>query len=91
MSANLWLRVTYILNVAFAIYAMWPRKTDLVDDDEDELDGASTMSNNLKEGSVSVTEMQGLPPVSSPFTPRTQAFHTLDRRLPLREQQERHA
>jgi hypothetical protein len=66
--------------------------TDLVDDDdEDDMDGASTMSHNLKEGSVSVTEMQRLPPVSSPFTPRTQAFHTLDRRLPLREQPGRQA
>lgn len=64
------------MNLGFALYAMWPRKTDNIEDDEDAESIQSTP--NLKD-----TEMQTF--ASQPFTPRTQAFHTLDRRLPLRE------
>lgn len=56
---------------------MWPRKGNHF---EDESDAESIQSTpNLKD-----TEMQAF--TSTPFTPRTQAFHTLDRKLPLRQE-----
>ncbi len=65
---------------------MWPNKVnDIVEDDEDQ---ASATSADFKERGN--WEMYGMKsPASayaSPFTPRTQAFHTLDRQLPLRQQ-----
>ncbi|KAJ6782448.1 hypothetical protein PWT90_09446 [Aphanocladium album] len=77
LAATFYMHVLYILNLVFAIYAMWPRKGDHLDNDED---GESIQSTpNLKD-----TEMQAF--TSTPFTPRTQAFHTLDRKLPLRSE-----
>jgi hypothetical protein len=62
---------------AFAIWAMLPNKElDLENsDDEDDYHGP-------KDKGVSV-EMQPTAP-QVPFTPRTQAFYTLERKLPLR-------
>ena len=61
---------------------MLPNKElDMEDDSDDDEFGR----NNRKDKGVSV-EMQPTPPnQQTPFTPRTQAFHTLDRKLPLRE------
>jgi hypothetical protein len=59
---------------------MLPNKQlDMEDsDDEDEF------GHGAKNKGVAV-EMQPTPPHQQvPFTPRTQAFHTLDRKLPLR-------
>lgn len=54
---------------------MWPNpELDIVDDDEDD-DHAHSKEQ---------VEMQPTTPRAVPFTPRTQAFHTLDRKLPLR-------
>jgi hypothetical protein len=57
---------------------MLPNKElDMMDDSDDEDD-----YHGPKDKGVAV-EMQPTPP-QVPFTPRTQAFHTLDRKLPLR-------
>lgn len=51
---------------------MWPNPELDIPEDDDEDDHVRSKEE---------VEMQ---PTSVPFTPRTQAFHTLDRKLPLR-------
>jgi hypothetical protein len=69
----------YLFNLGLAAWAMWPNpELDIPHDDDDDDHVHS------KEEEV---EMQPTPPQATaamPFTPRTQAFHTLDRKLPLR-------
>ncbi|GJN70396.1 hypothetical protein VFPFJ_09129 [Purpureocillium lilacinum] len=86
LGVTLVMLVLYLINLGFALHAMWPNKVnDIVEDDEDQ---ASATSADFKERGN--WEMYGMKsPASayaSPFTPRTQAFHTLDRQLPLRQQ-----
>ncbi len=73
--------MVYVVSLGFAIWGMMPNKAlNDVDEDEEESESASRY-----EGKD--WEMQGMSspgPMSQPFTPRTQAFHTLDRKLPLR-------
>jgi hypothetical protein len=68
-----------VANLGLAIWAMLPNKElDVAWDDDDD----DTPPREDKEW-----EMQPRTPMmSTPFTPRTQAFHTLDRKLPLRTQ-----
>lgn len=78
--------VVYVLNLGFALYAMWPNPLNDIDVDEDDRD--STNSDPKERGTWEMQSMKS--PVSvreSPFTPRTQAFRTLDRQLPLRQHQ----
>jgi hypothetical protein len=83
LGITLYMLVLYILNLGFAAWAMWPNPENDVRDEDEEEDTAQTMKQrNL--------EMQGMrSPMSArmmmPYTPRTQAFHTLDRQLPLRQ------
>jgi len=65
----------YLTNLGLGLWAMWPDKSlDMKDeDDEEEL-----------AGSAKQWEMQPQTPRTIPFTPRTQAFNTLDRKLPFR-------
>ncbi|KAM0440949.1 hypothetical protein ACHAPT_000252 [Fusarium lateritium] len=89
---TLWLLVVYVANLVFAIYAMCPNKINDIPDDDDE-EEESTPSEPKEAGGV--WEMHNMKTPTSargmPFTPRTQAFHTLDRQLPLRSQQARFA
>lgn len=82
---TLYMLVIYVLNLGFSIWAMWPNPLNDVDEEDDQF----STSSNLKERST--WEMQSMKsPMSiheSPFTPRTQAFRTLDRQLPLRQHQ----
>jgi len=71
----------YVVNVGFAIYSMWPNKNIEFFDDDDEDGKSSSPTHDDKQW-----EMQPQTPRSTPFTPRTQAFNTLDRKLPLRSQ-----
>lgn len=79
----------YLCNLGFSIYAMLPNKiNDVSDDDDDDEDGSTT-----SEPKGGVWEMHNMKTPSiraMPYTPRTQAFHTLDRQLPLRSQQNRY-
>lgn len=70
----------YLAQLGFAIWAMIPNKElDLYESDEDD---EFSVPSQKKGDSV---QMQPTPPPQQvPFTPRTQAFHTLDRKLPLR-------
>lgn len=60
---------------------MWPNKRyDKTDDDEE---GSQPSPVNDKDLELQPTSPRMVP--YTPYTPRTQAFHTLDRKLPLRE------
>ncbi|OAA46905.1 hypothetical protein NOR_02541 [Metarhizium rileyi] len=74
---TLYMLVVYVLNLGFALWAMWPNPLNV---DGDEEDRESTSSDSKERGNW---EMQNM---KSTFTPRTQAFNTLDRQLPLRQQ-----
>lgn len=77
--------VVYLVNLGVAAHAMWPNKENEVADDEDRDSTAE-----YKERGAWEMHNWKSPAVAheSPFTPRTQAFHTLNRQLPLREQQD---
>lgn len=70
-----------MLNLGFSIYAMWPNKiNDVVEDDDDDMyvhPTANASSFGPQYALNSPIRLQ-----DSPFTPRTQAFHTLDRKIP---------
>ena len=69
----------YLVNLGLAIWAMLPNKElDMESDDDD--DYAAPPTDKQWE------MMPRTPGTAVPFTPRTQAFHTLDRKLPLRTQ-----
>lgn len=68
----------YVVNLGLAIWAMMPNKELDIDNDDDD-DGSPATDKQW--------EMQPRTPGTAiPFTPRTQAFQTLDRKLPLRTQ-----
>lgn len=75
----------YLLNLGFAIWAMWPNKelndTKGEDEDDDSTGGVEAKNWEMHNMRWSPTSVK-----SNPFTPRTQAFHTLDRQLPLRQE-----
>ena len=65
--------------LVFAIYSMWPNKNmSKLDNDDDDDDSSPTQTKEW--------EMTPQTPRGTPFTPRTTAFHALDRKLPLRSQ-----
>lgn len=73
--------VLYVLNLGFSFYAMLPNQINDVDeDDEDDMyvnSNANVSSYGPQYALNSPIRLQ-----DSPFTPRTQAFHTLDRKIP---------
>ncbi|KAF7546607.1 hypothetical protein G7Z17_g8316 [Cylindrodendrum hubeiense] len=75
--------IVYLLNLTFAIWAMLPNKVnDIVKDEDDEF----TVSEPKESHNWEMQSMKSPMGYQPPFTPRTQAFHTLDRQLPLRNQ-----
>ncbi|KAL7811912.1 hypothetical protein V8C26DRAFT_408310 [Trichoderma gracile] len=83
---TLYMLTAYVFMLGFSLYAMWPNPLNNLDTDEDEDDEAAS----VKDGKS--VEMSGLKTTwasgTMPYTPRTQAFHTLDRKLPLRQEHE---
>lgn len=97
LAITVYLLTVYVLSVGFTIWAMWPsplndREEDPDDDDRDSLQdvsGSDTYSAPMKPRIVEMRSLHtpGFASVDSPFTPRTTAFHTLNRSdLPLRQQ-----
>ncbi|KAK5992817.1 hypothetical protein PT974_06236 [Cladobotryum mycophilum] len=78
---TLYMFVVYLINFGFCLWAMWPNKANDIDEDEEDRESNYSEPKNM--------EMQGLGSPTTggifPYTPRTQAFHTLNRDLPLRE------
>jgi len=78
----------YFFNLCFALWAMWPNKEldRIYDEDEEEYGRSGSPSPS---GDYALRHQEKRPaalsaPATTPFTPRTQAFHALDRKLPLR-------
>ncbi|PHH90146.1 hypothetical protein CDD83_4393 [Cordyceps sp. RAO-2017] len=83
LAITLLMLVVYLVNLAYALHAMWPNKENEVSDEED---GSSATSDPKERSTWEMHSMKS--PISvhaMPYTPRTQAFHTLDRQLPLRQ------
>ncbi|KAH7256666.1 hypothetical protein BKA59DRAFT_507580 [Fusarium tricinctum] len=78
----------YLCNLGCCIYAMLPNKINDISDEDEEEEG-STTSEPKDRGVWEMHNMKTPSIRSMPYTPRTQAFHTLDRQLPLRSQQQR--
>ncbi|KAJ4131112.1 hypothetical protein NW768_006653 [Fusarium equiseti] len=79
----------YLCNLGFSIYALLPNKINDVSEDDEEEEG-STTSEPKERGVWEMHNMKTPDAQAMPYTPRTQAFHTLDRQLPLRAQQTRY-
>ncbi|EFX05224.1 hypothetical protein CMQ_3293 [Grosmannia clavigera kw1407] len=86
VAVSAYMLVIYCIALGLAIWSMLPNKLADLDDDYDSDDGFPVTSKKQ-------WEMQPRPMLSpalgntattTPFTPRTQAFHALDRKLPLR-------
>ena len=74
--------MVYLVSLGFSIWAMIPHpRNDEPDEDEDEFPEPKTSKTWEMQSMKSPTT----PYASMPFTPRTQAFYTLDRTLPLRQ------
>ncbi|KAG5961847.1 hypothetical protein E4U58_004096 [Claviceps cyperi] len=79
---TLYMLVIYLLNLGFSVWAMMPNPH--ADAREDDDDGFSTFSNPKDQSTWELHAMTSPGAIhESPFTPRTQAFRTLDRQLPL--------
>lgn len=82
--------VIYLLGLGFTAWAMWPNKAnDVADEDDDDVDSLQSASAPAKaNATVQMRSLHtpGFAASDSPFTPRTTAFHTLNRDLPLRQQ-----
>lgn len=87
-SANQFCSALYLCNLGCCIYAMLPNKINDISDEDEEEEG-STTSEPKDRGVWEMHNMKTPSIRSMPYTPRTQAFHTLDRQLPLRSQQQR--
>lgn len=75
-AATCYMVVLYLVMLGVAIWSMIPdKRIDQIMDEEDEEEFQAAHKQ---------WEMQPQTPREVPFTPRTQAFHTLDRKLPLR-------
>lgn len=76
----------YVINLGLNIWALLPNEADKQNFKDDDDESGSPAA--LKKGDG--WEMQGVPPTprtgAMPYTPRTMAFNTLDRNLPLRNQ-----
>jgi hypothetical protein len=72
----------YLGNLVLSIWAMIPNENDRLPDSDDEEEPTDKLpTRNWEMQSIA---SPGLPQ-NTPFTPRTQAFHTLERKLPLRQ------
>lgn len=81
-----------LVNLGITVWALLPNERDKrdwdSDDEEDEPLGAGAGGGSGRKGSA--WEMQSIPPTPRtglmPYTPRTTAFNTLDRKNPPRPQ-----
>jgi hypothetical protein len=82
----------FLLNLLLGLWSMWPtaeqRANHKIEVDDMQMTKDSPISNSSND---KVWEMKNVPSMPKtqpvPFTPRTLAFNTLDRQLPLRAQE----
>ncbi|KJZ71552.1 hypothetical protein HIM_09090 [Hirsutella minnesotensis 3608] len=84
LAITLLMLVLYLVNLGFAVHAMLPNKENEVIEEEDR-DSTASYSKERTTWELNDMSPQG-GTNASPYTPRTQAFHILDRQLPLRQQ-----
>jgi hypothetical protein len=86
-SASTIMLVIYLVNLGLSIWALLPTAADkrMTGEDSDDDQGSPTHLTQKDKG----WEMHGIPrtprTATIPYTPRTMAFNTLDRKLPLRQ------
>lgn len=87
-------RVIFLCNLGFSIYSMLPNELDRQQEEEEE-EGEMDDAESVETGKGANWEMQSIgspaSPRGVPFTPRTMAFHTLDRQAPPQREQARFA
>lgn len=82
-AVTIYMLFLYLCNLGLAIWAMLPNKElDHDVDSDDEERGPISVPGSTSDKQWEMTTPSGS---TVPFTPRTQAFHTLDRQLPLRQ------
>ncbi|KAI1827798.1 hypothetical protein F4861DRAFT_491275 [Xylaria intraflava] len=85
--------VVALVNLGLNIWAMLPNERDKRDWDSDDEDEDEPVSRNNKNGSS--WEMHPIPPTPRanllPYTPRTMAFNTLDKKTSARQQEDEEA
>lgn len=84
LGLTFYLLALYVVGLGFCVHAMWPNPANDVPDSDDEDD--DTLESPRQE--VKDWEMQNMKTptaTATPFTPRTQAFYTLDRQLPQQQ------
>ncbi|KAF4591986.1 hypothetical protein GQ602_002285 [Ophiocordyceps camponoti-floridani] len=86
LAVTLLLLIVYLVNLGIALHAMFPNEENNVSKDDDE--DAATLDSKER-GAWEMHNMKA--PISTPYTPRTQAFYTLDRQLPLRQPDQSYA
>jgi len=79
---SVYILALYVFNLGIAIWAMLPR--DGAEDRDDEDEDEKVEDKNWEMQSIRSPTMPMTPGRNVPYTPRTMAFHTLDRKLPLR-------
>lgn len=92
LAASVFMLFIYLVNLGFSGFALWPNKAlDVVEDDEseDDVPAASSKQWEMQPRAMrsprtprnpgNMMMSGGAGGMASPFTPRTQAFHTLDR------------
>ncbi|KAL0935405.1 uncharacterized protein CTRU02_209996 [Colletotrichum truncatum] len=88
-AATVYMLAIFIASLGIAVYVCLPNKWDKMDDEEEGAAGSDSNSSPVdpKEREWELHNMKGpATPRVVPYTPRTMAFHTLDRKLPLRQQ-----
>lgn len=66
---------------------MWPNPDNDLPDEDDDDEMSEAQRQEYKNWEMQNMKTPTTAVMSTPFTPRTQAFHTLDRTLPLRQPQ----
>ncbi|AEO53131.1 hypothetical protein MYCTH_2085599 [Thermothelomyces thermophilus ATCC 42464] len=92
LGVTVYLLTVYLCQLGFAIWAMLPNKElDMYDSDAEDDDDDGHPAKAKNKAAASVVQLQPAPAPApapaadkTPFTPRTQAFHALERKLPLR-------
>lgn len=77
LAVSVYMLFLYLVNLGLAIHSMLPNELDKAEEEEDDADSVVIKNNNV--------EMRGMMSPATPgvpYTPRTMAFRTLDRKGP---------
>ncbi|TPX19096.1 uncharacterized protein E0L32_011257 [Thyridium curvatum] len=88
-AVTVYMAFLYVVNTGLAVWALLPNRGLDVEEDEYGGGGGGGDDDNSSGSPTSAKQWEMQPPrtphgTTVPFTPRTQAFHALDRKLPLR-------